>query len=256
MPEPFSLDRLKLDDESPYQALLDRCPKAVLRRYADGELLVEEGAGSAEVYLLLQGACVVETAPPAESRKPPQSLAIINATPGEPAFIGEMATLRSGLRSANVRCSGAVFAVVLPPEGLQTMIDELPFLTRCLCRQFASRLQEANQLIKDYQKQTALDAQLVVRQPGETIFQKGQPANLLYQLVEGTVRIGEKTFTAAQLPEGFLDPAPYFQNLAHEATASAETAAMLVAISRHSIEAAVRRYPNIIINICRQEAAP
>jgi len=251
MPEPFSLDYLELEDDAPYKALLERCPEARLRRYGDGEVLVAEGAESSEVYLLLRGACVVESAGAAESGGRAQSLGIIEARPGAPAFVGEMATLRGGMRSASVRCSGAVFAVVLPPESLDVMMDELPFFTRCLCRQFALRLQEANQLIKDYQQQIALDAELAVRQPGEAIFEKGQRADSLFQLVEGTVRLGDRSVTAAQLRDGFLEPEAYFRRGAYQVTATADGAAMVVAISSGSMEAVVRRYPGMVVELWR-----
>ncbi|MCX5770235.1 MAG: cyclic nucleotide-binding domain-containing protein [Candidatus Hydrogenedentes bacterium] len=193
--------------------------------------------------------------PDAGSR--PQALAIISATPAAPAFLGEMAPLGAGSRSATVRCSGAVFTAVLPPDALETVVNELHFFTRCLCRQFADRLREANQLIKDYQRQNALQADLVVKQPGQTIFKAGDPAANLFQLVEGVVRLetpaGQKSFTAAQLPDGFLDPGPFFRNAPCESTAVAETTAMLVAISNQSMKAVVRRYPQLLIGLYREK---
>ncbi|HUW60333.1 MAG TPA: cyclic nucleotide-binding domain-containing protein [Candidatus Bathyarchaeia archaeon] len=256
MSEPFDLQRLKIPDESPYRELLARCHGVVLRRYADDEILITEGAESREVFLVLQGACVVETAPAPDAGNRPETLAIINATPATPAFLGEMAPLGGGFRTASVRCSGAVFTAVLPPGSLDVVVNELHFFTRCLCRQFADRLREANQLIKDYQRENALQADLVVKQPGETIFKAGEPSRSLFQLVEGVVRLesqaGQKTFTAAQLPEGFLDPGPFFRNAPYESTATAETIAMLVSISNQSLKAVVRRYPDLLIGLYRE----
>jgi CRP-like cAMP-binding protein len=257
MPEPFDLQRLKIADPSPYLELLERCPGIALRRYADDETLITEGAESRDVFLVLQGACVVETAPRPESGNRPQTLAIINATPASPAFLGEMAPLGTGYRTASVRCSGAVFTAVLPTGSLDVVVNELPFFTRCLCRQFAERLREADQLIKDYHRDNALLADLVVKQPGQPIFKAGNLAHNLFQLVEGMVRLEshecQETFTAAQLPEGFLEPGPFFRNAPHESTATAETTAMLVSISNQSIKAVVRRYPGLLLGLYREK---
>jgi len=256
MPEPFDLERLRIPDDSAYRELLARCPGVALRRYADDEILITEGAESREVFLVLQGACVVETAPGPDAGNRPQTLAIINATPAAPAFLGEMAPLGAGFRTASVRCSGAVFTAVLSPDIFDVVVNDLHFFTRCLCRQFADRLREANQLIKDYQRENALDADLVVKQPGQTIFNAGDPARNAFQLVDGVVRLesqaGQKTFTAAQLPDGFLDPGPFFRNAPYESTATAETTAMLVSISNHSLKAVVRRYPDLLIGLYRE----
>lgn len=257
MPEPFDLQRLKIADPIPYLELLDRCPGVALRRYADDETLITEGAESRDVFLVLQGACVVETAPGPESGNRPQTLAIINATPASPAFLGEMAPLGTGNRTAGVRCSGAVFTVVLPPDSLDVLVNELPFYTRCVCRQFAERLREANQVIKDHQRDNALQADLVVRQPGETVFKTGDRADRLFQLVEGIVQVetqaGQESFAAAQLPDGFIEPGPFFRNAPYESTATAETTAMLVSISNQSLKAVVRRYPNLLLGLYREK---
>jgi CRP-like cAMP-binding protein len=257
MPEPFDLKRLKIADPAPYLELLARCPAVALRRYADEEVLITEGAESRDAFLVLQGSCVVETAPGPESPSRPQTLAIVNATPAAPAFLGEMAPLGTGYRTATVKCSGAVFTAVLPPGSLDVVVNQLPFFTRCLCRQFAERLRQADQVIKDYQRDTALQADLVVRQPGETIFRPGDPADTLFQLVEGAVRVenqaGQKTFTAAQLHDGFLEPAPFFRNAPYESTATAETTVMLVAVSSQSIKAVVRRYPGLLLGLYRDK---
>lgn len=251
MPEPFDLQRVKIANLSPYHELLARCPGVALRRYADDETLITEGAESREIFLVLQGACVVETAPAPGSGNRPQTLAIINATPASPAFLGEMAPLGTGYRTASVRCSGAVFTAVLPPDSLDVVVNELPFFTRCLCRQFADRLREADRLIKDYQRDNALQADLVVKQPGQTIFKTGDPANTIFQLVEGVVRLdgheSRETVTAAQLTEGFLEPGPFFRSAPYESTATAETTAMLVSISNQSLKAVIRRYPDLLL---------
>ena len=115
MPEACDLALLALPEASELRRLCTRCPDIEALRFREGECFIREGEEDRDVYLVLDGAFVVEKAP-AEPGGRPAMLAGVSCEPGAPVFVGEMAYLGTGLRSASVRRSGSSHALRLRGE--------------------------------------------------------------------------------------------------------------------------------------------
>jgi CRP-like cAMP-binding protein len=134
---------------------------------------------------------------------------------------------------------------------LETIIERLPGLTRILCRQFTARLRETTQMVKEARKRMSMNAELLTKKAGELVFQGGEQAKTLYQLVHGTLLHEEshKILTAEQLPGGFIDPGPFFLGTTYPSTVRTETVACLVAISEDSKLAVIRNFPELMLRL-------
>jgi len=259
MPKPFDIARLDLDPASEAVRLLSRCPGARCVRFDDGEFLLREGDPGEEVFLVLRGSYVVAQSVPEDAGAGPgEALAVTVVEPDRPSFVGEMAYLGGGRRSASVRSSMASFVLRLAPGHLDVIIREFPLLTRTLCQQFTTRLKETNALLKDLTERLRMDTVQVMAKPGQVLFRAGDRADTLYQLVHGalcrTQDGREGMLRPADTVLGFVEPAPYFAGGVHTATVAAHGPAMLVSISADSREAVVRNYPGLLLRLYSERA--
>lgn len=252
MPEPFDLASLNLEADSEVMRLVGEHPEIRPLRYRDGEYLIREGEDSREVLLVLKGAYAVEKAS-ARPGLPPTLLATVLCNLEMPGIVGEMAYFGAEPRSASVRSSGSSFALQLQPAHLDAVIAGCPGLTRVICGQFSGRLREMNRLLADFQARFAMNPTQRLANPGDCLFRAGDPARTLFQLATGAVRLerGGRTevVPADQLPQGFLEPGPYFRNALHECTATVESHAFVVAIERDHVQSVVRAYPNLVLGL-------
>lgn len=257
MPETYDLTRLALPEGCDVNRLVEKCPNVACVRFSDGEYLVREGEASDDIYLVLRGSYVVEHPSADADNQPAATLGLESIEVEDPAFIGEMAYFGQAPRTASVRSSGSTHTLQLKPAHLDVIIAEFPFFTRVLCRKFTERLREANQLLDKFQKRTVIAARQITKAPGEQVFKQGEPADTLYQLVDGVlVREkggSEETVQRDRQMMGFVDPGPYFKESAYEATVKAKTQAMLVAIPASSKQAVVRNYPEILLRLYAHE---
>lgn len=253
MPASFVLEELNLAKESEYHRLLTRCPGIELKRFDDGEYLMREGHPSQEVFVVASGAYVVEQKAGEEHDSPAGAVAAVISDPATPSFVGEMAYLGKGARTASVRSSGATFAMVLKPMHLDVIIAEFPLLTRILCRQFTGRLHETNALLRTYQQQHAMGAATGTKEPGAVLFVPGEPADTLHQLVDGVLlretATGVEQLTPARPWQGFVEPAPFFRHGVRESRVTTKTRVLLVTVSRDAILAVVRSYPELLLGL-------
>jgi CRP-like cAMP-binding protein len=185
VPEPFNLDSIELPADSEIPALLKACPDIKSLRFSNDEFLIHGSDTAQDIFLLLRGHCLVEQPDAPRERTPGNELAVIQAEPDAPVFLGEMAYLDETVRSASVRSIMATHTLRLKPAHLDTIMDHFPGFTRVLCRQFARRLGEANTFIKRYQKNNTMDVEQRFLSPGEVLVEAGAPADNLFQLVDG-----------------------------------------------------------------------
>jgi len=257
MPDPFDPAQLGLEDGSEILRLLNEFPEIEPRRYRDGEYFVKQNEDSQEVFLVLKGAFVVERAPDRPGSQP-AILATTLCDLEKPAIVGEMAYFGSQRRSASVRSSGGSLTLCLKPEFVDAIIKAYPGLTRAICAQFSWRLRETNRSLCELQARFATGAKSHVASEGELLFSAGQPADRLFQLVTGCVRLERgghaETFGPDQLPEGFLELASFLRGGTHAATATAEGGAFLVAIEATHREAIVRGYPGLVLQLLAHPA--
>ena len=97
--------------------------------FAEGDLLIREGRPGAETFLLVDGQASVSVGGRHVGR----------AGPGE--FVGEMALLDRGARSATVTAETSVKALALDPAAFASLLNE-PAVTRRIAAVIARRLRE------------------------------------------------------------------------------------------------------------------
>jgi len=250
MPEPFDLASMALPEGSEVLRLIARHPDLEALAYRDGEYLIREEEASQDIFLVLQGALVVEQAAPVPGGAP-AVLACLGAEPSAPAIVGEMAYLGDQRRAASVKSSGRTRALRLRPAHVDAILEGCPELTRVICRQFSRRLIETDRALRALQARFALDPGRRMAQAGEVLFAQGGAAGELFQLVAGSVRLDQggttRIATPENLPHGLLEPEAYLRRRPHAATATVVDMAFLAVIGPEAREAAVRTFPDLVL---------
>lgn len=246
MPEPFDLATLALQDQTEVPRLVRDHPETQALRFGDEEYLIQAGEQSDHIFLLLKGTCAVS------QHGELGAMAILEATPDQPVFVGEMAYFSRQARSASVRSCMNTWTLRLEPHVLASIIDDYPLLTQRLCQQFTLRLKEMNRLVEHFQSLHALEGETCFLQPGETLFAPGDPANTLFQLVDGRAKeeladASARVFQAGADAAVLLGSQAYFTALPHTTRMIAETPLIVIAIPAHRREAATRVFPNAVL---------
>lgn len=259
MPEPFDISALGIPPDSELHTLLHACPDIEAIRFRDAEALITPDETSRDIFLILRGSCLVENRDATADRRPGRELAIVEGTVDRPVFVGEMASLGERGRSAGVRSAMNTYALRLTPAHIERIIEEFPSFTRALCRQFSKRLAEANEQLRRHQSRGTMTLRQTMLAAGSPIYAKGDPADELFQLVDGVVGVTWPDGIRRVSPVGpapvFLDAAAYFRGGVHEEDARAETSVMLVAIDAASRAAVIHNYPELALELL-QAAAP
>ncbi|HJV48262.1 MAG TPA: cyclic nucleotide-binding domain-containing protein [Geothrix sp.] len=252
MPDPLDPAALDLASDAELGPLMAACPDILALRFRDGELLIREGEDSQDLFIVRKGSLVVEKAQPNGTHQP---LAQLECHPERPVVVGEMAYFGAQRRAATVRAVGACQALHLRPAHLDAIMAGFPGLTRILCRQFTSRLKEANEELRDLRARFDCMPQRRMTQPGETLYEAGVEAQSVFQLAMGAVRIegtsGSRVLRAEDLPSGFLGLREYLLGLPYADTAVAEEACFLAVIGAERREAFLRSYPALILAALR-----
>ncbi len=252
MPDPFEIDSIELPKDSEVRDLLRVCPDIEGLRFANDEFIVHGEDTAMDIYLILRGNCLVEQPDAPRERTPGSELAVIQANPDTPVFIGEMAYLGGGYRTASVRSVMGTFALRLQPAHLDTIMGELPGMTRILCHQFAQRLGEANTFIKTYQKKNAMDISQRFLGPGDRLVEAGAKADILYQIVDGCLE--EKNGRDGLMqPAGeapvFVHAAKFFAGGVHPCDVVAKTQCIVLGLGQSRKEAIVRNFPALALGL-------
>lgn len=252
MPQPYAIDSLDLNPSSEVLRLVAQFPDIAPRSFGDGEHLIREAEPGQEIYIVLKGALVVEQAA-ATPGLGPVMLACVQADPDHLAIVGEMAYLGSQSRAASVRSSGRTHTLLLQPRHIDAILDGFPGLTRVICEQFSRRLQDTDKALRTLQSRFALDVTQRMAQPGEILFHQGEPAQRLFQLVAGTLRLqgpeGERQVSADDLPHGMLEPGPFLAGGSHTVTATVQDLAFLAVIDAGHRAAVVRCFPELVLGL-------
>jgi len=259
VPESYSLDTIELPRESEIHALLAACPDIEALRFGDDEFIIHGGDAAQDVFLLLRGHCLVEQPDAPRERTPGNELAVIQAEPDAPVFIGEMAYLGGGFRSASVRSVLSTFTLRMKPAHLDTIMERFPGFTRILCRQFALRLGEANTFIKRFQKHSTMEVEQRFLNPGDTLIAADAPADRLFQLVDGVlIEHGEIERRIQPGDNGpvFVGSRPFFLGGAHPHRISAKTPAIVIGLGKSREAAIVRNFPDLVLALIRERAEP
>jgi len=251
VPEAYDIALLGLKDPSEIHALLGQCSDIEPRRYRDGEFLMREGEESSDLFIILEGACVVER-PGASPEAPPVVLATLTAAPDNLAILGEMAYFGTQRRSASVRCVGSTHTLCLHPHHIEVIVEGFPSLLKLIFRQFTQRLLESNQALKNLQAKFSMAFERRLANPGDVLFREGELAGTLYQVVLGEIRLerpGRVDMVGPEdLTEGFLELGPFLRGQPHGCTAVVESAAFLIGVAAKHREAVVRSYPQLVVD--------
>lgn len=251
MPLSFELAQLDIPLSKEIQKLLEKCPDIKKLLFKDGEFIVREKDNTMDTYIVLQGSYVVEQSRADPKKESPDALDIVTVDDDAIAFVGEMAYFGGGFRTASVRSSGGTYTLCLKPEYMEAIIEEFPFFTSILCRHLTARLMEANRLLREWDDRFSMESKLVLRNPGETVVEKGERAETLYQLVTGILVREEdnETIGLEQTCNGFIDPAPFFGDGEYESTVKTKSTAQMIAISKDSKMAVIRNFPDLILEL-------
>lgn len=254
MPTPCDVAELTIPDESELNALMTGLPGIAVLRFTDGEYLIRQGEATVDTYIVISGGYVVEQALSAtgDGERSTRTIAAVVADPDTPTFVGEMAYLGGGFRTASVRSAGNSVALKLGKTHLAAIINDYPYFTSILCRQLTRRLQEANQALEVL----SMDATLHMKPAGEILVKAEYPAETLYQLVDGVLmREGDQEAIGPDdLDMGFLDPGPFFLDGVYAKTVKTADTCMVVAITKASKQAVIRNYPDLLLGLYKKSA--
>jgi CRP-like cAMP-binding protein len=252
VPESFEIRSIELPDDSEVHALLRACPDVEGVRFANDEFIVHGEDTAMDIFLLLRGNCLVEQPDAPRERTPGSELAVIQADPETPVFVGEMAYLGGGYRTASVRSVMATHALRLQPAHLDTIIAELPGMTRVLCRQFAERLGEANAFIRVFQEMSAMDASQQFLGPGETLVNAGAPVETLYQIIDGALEVqggGGRSLAPGNEGPVFVHPGEFFAEGVHPQTLVTTSQCIVLGLGASSKAAIIRNFPELALGL-------
>jgi CRP-like cAMP-binding protein len=252
MPTSFDVVELNIPQTSEIHAVLEKLPDIETLQFQDGEYLIQQGETASDTFIVVSGSFVVEHTSAGPEKLPLKTLAVVSSDVDSPSFVGEMAYLGGGFRTASVRSSGSTFALKLKEKHMDVIIAEFPSFTSILCRQFTARLREANKALEN----TSMESKMIMKTAGELVVQRGEKAETLYQLVGGSlVRENDvEGIYSDQDNFGFIDPGPFFLDGEYGSTVKAETASSLVAISKKSKLAVIRNFPELILKLYEDEA--
>ena len=150
MPLPFALMSIKSLALDEIQRLRSRFPDITPMLFLPGEFLIKEGDRSQDIFIVLQGTVEIEQNSAGQGL-PAAHLARLICRVDSFAIVGEMAYLGNHVRTASARVLEATHTLCLKPFHLDALMEECPMLTRVLCQQFALRLREANEALRQAQ---------------------------------------------------------------------------------------------------------
>jgi CRP-like cAMP-binding protein len=252
MPTSFDVADLSIPQASEIHALIERLPNIETLQFQDGEYLIRQDEAITDTFIVVFGSYAVEHTSAGPEKRPLKTLAAVSSDVEFPSFVGEMAYLGGGFRTASVRSSGSTFALKLKEQHMDVIIAEFPSFTSILCRQFTARLREANKALEN----TSMETKMIMKTAGELVVRRGEKAKTLYQLVTGSlVREDDvEVIYSDQEHFGFVDPGPFFRDGEYESTVKTETPCSLVAISKKSKLAVIRNFPELILKLYEEEA--
>jgi len=241
-----------MPEDAEIHALLDACPDIEPLRFVNDEFIVHGSDEAQDIFIILRGNCLVEQPDAPRERTPGNELAIITADVDNPVFIGEMAYLGGGFRSASVRSVMASFTLRLKPAHLDTMMERFPGFTRLLCKQFALRLGEANVFIKRYQNDMAMSVSQRFMNPGDVLVEAGDPADAMYQLVDGVLVVKGEEDVRLIPRDGkpcFIASLEFLTDGCHPHRIEAQSTAIVVTLDKSRKAAIIRNFPEIALEI-------
>lgn len=252
MPEKYDISYLDLPEEMEIPALVRQCPDIEPRLYREGEYLMREGEESQDLFIVIEGAYVVARGPEV-AKAAPTILATVVVEPGQPSIVGEMAYFGTQRRSASVRCVGRTLALCMGRQHIDAIVEHFPGLLKVIFRQFSQRLIETNDSMKELQSRFSLDPERRMANGGDVLFTAGDPADKLFQIVMGEIRVdgddGSRVVKPNDLPQGFLEFGTFLKSGRYSVTATVESMAFVLVVDADKRNAVVRSYPQLALEL-------
>ncbi|MEX0863890.1 MAG: ATP-binding protein [Acidimicrobiia bacterium] len=183
----------------PENLLLDVCNSSEQVELEPGDLIIEEGASSEEMYVLVEGELVVTTS------QQSKEIELARISPGE--VVGELALLDKAPRIASVRASKPSLVIRVPASTFDHLLDDTR-VARRMFRTVTSRLRSTEETLRHGERMAALG-----RMAAQLMHELNNPAAAIgrssKELADIHRAIVEETATlATSLGEEVVEPDP------------------------------------------------
>lgn len=250
-PEAGALPRIPLFSDLPadaFIALFEQCP---LRRFDDGQTIIEQGTTGESFFVICAGRVRVFRTDGASRREV--------ATLDEGAFFGEMALLSDAPRSASVLAGGEDTQVLeISAQLLKDLSTKYPTVAQALkkfCRQrLLSNLMASAPLFRPFSRSDRRDLIQKFRarevRAGDVVVREGTACDGLYVVLSGEVEVRVKGARVAALREGEIFGE---MSLLTKSAAGASVISLrhtsLLRLPREDFDALILSYPQILEHV-------
>ncbi len=221
-----------------------------LRSYAQGERILNQGEPGDSLYILVEGEVTVyhEGSPRVEVHRL-----------SEGAFFGEIALLTNFRRSATVEATQDITVLEISRGVLSDLIEEHPAVLKVLLRFFRDRLIDTlidtAELFAPFGNEDR--RQLVSRflfleaEAGTHLIQEGQPADGLYILLSGALKISRQNEEERQRitdlgPGSVVGEMSLLANAPAVNTITARNKCWLVKLERRTFKEVIMTHPQVL----------
>jgi signal transduction histidine kinase len=196
-PDPGFLRDLPYFAGLPEQLIQAVSERSNLLVFAPGEIIIEEGSDSEEMYIVVEGMLIVTKL--TENR----DVELARLGPGQ--VVGEIALLDNAPRTATVKAIESSKVIEVPVDAFENLLGD-PTVVRRLFRTVTARLREIEDTLRHEERMAALGrmaAQLMheLNNPAAAVARSTTELNRIYNALGTESGILARAHTGANLPE-------------------------------------------------------
>jgi signal transduction histidine kinase len=196
-PDPGFLRDLPYFAGLPEQLIQAVSERSNLLVFAPGEIIIEEGSDSEEMYIVVEGMLIVTKL--TENR----DVELARLGPGQ--VVGEIALLDNAPRTATVKAIESSKVIEVPVDAFENLLGD-PTVVRRLFRTVTERLREIEDTLRHEERMAALGrmaAQLMheLNNPAAAVARSTTELNRIYNALGTESGILARAHTGANLPE-------------------------------------------------------
>jgi signal transduction histidine kinase len=196
-PDPGFLRDLPYFAGLPEQLIQAVSERSNLLVFAPGEVIIEEGSDSEEMYIVVEGMLIVTKL--TENR----DVELARLGPGQ--VVGEIALLDNAPRTATVKAIESSKVIEVPVDAFENLLGD-PTVVRRLFRTVTERLREIEDTLRHEERMAALGrmaAQLMheLNNPAAAVARSTTELNRIYNALGTESGILARAHTGANLPE-------------------------------------------------------
>ena len=165
----------------PVKLLFEVCDVSEQVELEPGTVIIEEGARSEEMYVLVEGELVVTTT------QGSQTIELARIKPGE--VVGELALLDNAPRIASVSAVGPSLVVRVPASAFNRLLED-PRVARRMFRTVTSRLRSTEETLRHGERMAALGR---------------MAAQLMHELNNPAAAVGRSSHELAKVQEALIE---------------------------------------------------